>query len=314
MVSPLIAPQSGQAQNLEPFRGVFNVEDLAFETLELSPNVYALLAQRKYATNSGFIVGDRGVLVIDAHIHEITARRIQEAIRAVTDKPILYLVNLNYFGDHWFGNYAFPAETQIIAHRRASEVMESEFEIQKENVSAPFMENPSILEEVVPRLPDVRIDERITLDLGGITVEIHHFGYGATEGDLVVYVPQAQVAWVGNFMVGNGVIPLMIGGNPQQYREAVNRFSITLDVGTIVPGHGHLVQAADYVPRYLAYLSELDLLVRASQQKGQTQEELIESIPLRSVYQPEAAYVPIAETYHFINVRNTFTMYSRGTK
>ncbi len=89
-------------------------------TQELSPGVYALLSDKPPVDKSGFVVGKRGVLVIDAHINGEMARKIQQAVRAVTDKPILYLVNTNFHGDHTFGNYAFPAEpSQLEASKRA---------------------------------------------------------------------------------------------------------------------------------------------------------------------------------------------------
>ena len=72
-------------------------------TQELSPGVYALLSDKPPVDNSGFVVGKRGVLVIDAHINGEMAGKIQQAVRAVTDKPILYLVNTNFHGDHTFG-------------------------------------------------------------------------------------------------------------------------------------------------------------------------------------------------------------------
>ncbi len=78
-------------------------------TQKLSPGVYALLCDKPPVDNSGFVVGERGVLVIDAHINGEMAGKIQQAVRAVTDKPILYLVNTTFHGDHTFGNYAFPA-------------------------------------------------------------------------------------------------------------------------------------------------------------------------------------------------------------
>ncbi len=59
------------------------------QTQELAPGVYALISSRPPVDNSGFIVGEKGVLVIDAHINGAMARQIQAAVRAVTDKPIL---------------------------------------------------------------------------------------------------------------------------------------------------------------------------------------------------------------------------------
>jgi hypothetical protein len=65
-------------------------EGAKLETKQLAPGVYALVSTKPPVDNSGFVVGERGVLVIDAHINGAMARQIQAAVRAVTDKPILY--------------------------------------------------------------------------------------------------------------------------------------------------------------------------------------------------------------------------------
>ena len=97
---------------------------VTLKTKPLGNNVYALLSNHGLVDNSGFIVGERGVLVIDAHINGDMAQQIQDAVGRVTQKPILYLVNTNYHGDHTFGNYAFPSETIIVAHRETARHMQ----------------------------------------------------------------------------------------------------------------------------------------------------------------------------------------------
>ena len=67
--------------------------EAVLETRELAPGVYALVSNKPPINNSGFVVGEKGVLVIDAHIDGAMARQIQARVREVTDKPILYLVN-----------------------------------------------------------------------------------------------------------------------------------------------------------------------------------------------------------------------------
>ena len=83
--------------------------------------VYALLASKMPRDNSGVVVGSRGALVIDAGINRTMAGQIQEHVRRLTDKPLLYLVNTNYHGDHTFGNYAFPSSVEVVAHRKTSD-------------------------------------------------------------------------------------------------------------------------------------------------------------------------------------------------
>jgi glyoxylase-like metal-dependent hydrolase (beta-lactamase superfamily II) len=83
----------------------------------LGRGVYALMASRMPRDNSGVVIGSRGALVIDAGINGEMARQIQERVRRLTDKPLPYLVNTNYHGDHTFGNYVFPGSVEIVAHR-----------------------------------------------------------------------------------------------------------------------------------------------------------------------------------------------------
>ena len=167
-------------------------EGVVLETRELAPGVYALVSNKPPTDNSGFVVGEEGVLVIDAHISGDMARQIQARVHEVTDKPILYLVNTNYHGDHTFGNYAFPEDTRIVAHR----------------LTAASMSDATIFRETRLRLPDITFDHTMKIDLGGRVVELYHFGSGNTPGDTVVYVPEAKVAWTGNLVLGRGHPPL----------------------------------------------------------------------------------------------------------
>ena len=97
-----------------------NPKGCILSTREMAPGVYALISSIPGVDNAGFVVGEKGVLVIDAHISLAMARQILQRVREVTDKPILYLVNSNYHGDHTFGNCAFPAETLVIQQRETA--------------------------------------------------------------------------------------------------------------------------------------------------------------------------------------------------
>ena len=175
------------------------------ETKELAPGIYGLLSNKPPVDNSGFVVGEHGVLVIDAHLNGAMAGQIQTAVRQVTNKPILYVVNTNYHGDHTFGNYAFPQETLIVAQQKTAESMR-DFEREKQFL-LPIVDNdPTVFGDVRLRLPDLVFDQYLELDLGGRVVELYHFGHGNTPGDTVVFVPEARIAWVGNLIVGEGSI------------------------------------------------------------------------------------------------------------
>ncbi len=286
-----------------------NPTGVKLETKKLAPGVYALLSGRPAVDNSGFIVGERGVLVIDAHINGAMARQIQDAVKRVTAKPILYLVNTKYHGDHTFGNYAFPATTAIVAHRLTAQRMRN-FEHEKGLILRTVDNDPSILADVRLRLPDVTFNDRMTFDLGGRVVELHHFGYGNTPGDTVVYVPDAKVAWTGNLVVGKGFIPPIFEGGARDYLTTIARFAKTLDVRTIIPGHGIPATGA-ILARYLGYLGELVVAVRSAAQAGWTVEETVARLSLAEKYLPPknssgGALRPLIAGLHRLNVPQTF--------
>jgi cyclase len=247
----LLVPQIGYGQTgfVAP---PLNPTGVQLETKQLDSGVYALLASRPPVDNSGFVVGERGVLVIDAHINGAMAREIQAAVRRVTQKPILYLVNTNYHGDHTFGNYAFPADTLIVAQRRTAERMH-DFEQEKAFLLQTVDNDPTVYADAELRLPDIVFGDYLRLDLGGRVVELYHFGPGNTPGDTVVYVPEARVAWTGNLVVGEGSIPFLIEGGAQAYLGTIAQFAQALEVETIVPGHGTMTSGRIF-DRYLGYL------------------------------------------------------------
>jgi len=275
-------------------------------TRELAPGVYALLSGAAAVDNSGFVVGERDVLVIDAHINGAMARQIQAAVARVTDKPIRYLVNTNYHGDHTFGNYAFPAETTIIAHRETAARM-VDFEAETALMLRTVNNNPAIFAENRPRLPDLTFDQRLKIDLGGRVVEVHHFGPGNTPGDTVVYVPEAKVAWTGNLVLGEGTIPPIFEGGPGAYLETIARFRRTLPVATIIPGHGAPTTGA-ILGRYLTYLSGLMETVRAAAGAGLSEDQSVADLVLDDAYLPPAdspfaALAPFLSGLHALNVQ-----------
>lgn len=279
------------------------------KTQKLSPGVYALLSARPPVDNGGFIVGSRGVLVIDAHINGEMARKIQAAVRAITDKPILYLVNTNAHGDHTFGNYAFPDSTTIIAHRKTAEAMRH-FEEEKRALLAPVGGNKAVFANVRLRLPDLVYDRYMKIDLGDRTVELHHFGHGNTPGDTVVYSPEAKAAWTGNLVFGTSTIPWAIEGRTGAYLETLARLKRTLDIKTIVPGHG-VMTSGNMVDFSLRYLTSHIEIVRNAIRNGKTLEETLALNPLEETFLPPktsplAMIRPLASGFNRWNIKKTY--------
>jgi cyclase len=278
---------------------------------EIGKGVYALLSSIQNVNNGGFVVGEKGVLVIDAHISIPMSRQIQERVREVTDKPIRYLVNSNYHGDHTFGNCAFPAEALVIQQRETA-------------ARVPYMEEekafffpcvgskPEIFEGVTLRLPDIVFNEYLRIDLGGQLVELHWFGPANTPGDTVIYVPSTKTAWTGN-LTGGGTFSLALESDAPTFMEALARFVRTLEVETLIPGHSPL-SGPSVLWRDMTYYARVTSTVKKALTAGWTLAETIERSPLWEEFSlpPADPRAKIQIGRHRYNVQKTFRSLVEG--
>jgi cyclase len=273
-------------------------------TKELAPGVYALISSIPGVDNAGFVVGEKGVLVIDAHIAIPMARQIQERVREVTDKPLLFLVNSNYHGDHTFGNCAFPAETLVIQQRETA--ARTSYLDQELAFMLPAVNNDrTVFEGVTLRHPDIVFNDYLRIDLGGRIVEIHWFGPANTPGDTITYVPAARVAWTGN-MTG-GSFGLALESDAPTFLGTLTRFIQTIEVETLIPGHSAPLGPSD-LWLYMLYFSRLTNDMKQALSAGWTLEETLERIPMGEAFSLPVSdpRAPFMEGRHRYNVRRTY--------
>jgi len=242
--------------------------------LELAPQplaagVWALLAKPLPRDNGGVVVGRDAALVIDAGVSPSVGRQIQAQVRALTDKPLRYLVNTTYHGDHTFGNSAFAAEVRVVSSRLNALGMR---DLEKEKrVRARNMYGDRSLDEVIEwRKPDITFEHFLELDLGDQAVQLWQFGPGNGPGDTIVYVPSARAAWTGNFLGHRGVAPMLLEGGPRPYLASLRRMKAALDVVVIVPGHGPVDREPGVIDWMIGYLEQLDAEVRERYAAGAT--------------------------------------------
>lgn len=171
--------------------------------VKISDCVYAFVAVGPAAAeglgaNSGFIVGEDGVLVVDSRYTPSLARELLDAIRSVTDAPVRYLVNTHYHPDHTWGNAVFKEEgAVIISHPRTRADIEKYSPLYLEHYRTYQKDAYELLKDVTVVLPDSTFEDESRIDLGGVEVVLRHFGPGHTAGDCVVTVPRDGVVFTG---------------------------------------------------------------------------------------------------------------------
>ena len=175
-------------------------------------------------TNSLVIVTDDGVVVADGQDNPEEGRRMIEAIREVTDKPISHLINASPHGDHVNSNEVF-GDALIIAHRNAREAVAAARE--SGTGDAPR-----------PTLPHITFDDEMVLLVGGKRIELYHLGFGHTRGDTVVYLPDDGVAFLSELYF-NGIAASLGEGYAAQHLDTLRR-ALELDAEWFIPGHGYI--------------------------------------------------------------------------
>jgi glyoxylase-like metal-dependent hydrolase (beta-lactamase superfamily II) len=249
---------------------------LPFTLKQLAPGVYAAIdgPEHKAGSNAGFVIGDDGVLVVDALFTPDAARALIAEIRRLTPKPIRYVVNTHYHADHSGGDQVLrDAGAIIIAHRNVrSWVRTNNIALFGDRIT-PDLESRI---EALP-LPDLTTDKDLTIWLGSRKIEVRTV-LGHTGGDLTVAVPDAHVLFTGD-MLWRKVAPNLIDGSVAEWSATDADFAAMPDAAktTYVPGHGDVANGQD-LDDFRGYLLDLNRLVTEGRLAGLKDDALVEAV------------------------------------
>ncbi|MGR3435944.1 MAG: MBL fold metallo-hydrolase [Shimia sp.] len=165
---------------------------------EIGPGLYAFTAQGD--PNSGVIVGDDSVMIVEAQATPRLARKVIERVRSVTDKPITHLVLTHYHAVRVLGASAYGAPTIVMSDAAAAMVAERG----QEDWDSEFDRFPRLFQghEEIPGLtwPTTTFSGRMTVFLGKRRVDLMQLGRAHTAGDVVVGVPDARTMFTGDIV------------------------------------------------------------------------------------------------------------------
>jgi glyoxylase-like metal-dependent hydrolase (beta-lactamase superfamily II) len=175
--------------------------DLAEKTItfkEIGPGLYAFTAEGD--PNSGVIVGDDGVIVVDAQATPALAGEVIQRVRQVTDKPIKYVVLSHYHAVRVLGASAYRAQEIIASDTCRAMVAERG----REDWDSEYGRFPRLFRgaEAIPGLtwPTITFQRAMTLYLGRRRVDLLHIGRAHTAGDIIAHVPDANVVFSGDIV------------------------------------------------------------------------------------------------------------------
>ena len=215
---------------------------------KLSANAYAYTAQGD--PNTGIVIGDDAVLVVDTQATPVMAQDVIRRIRTVTDKPIRYVVLSHYHAVRVLGAAGYGPQ-EIIASRDTYDLIVERGEADMKSEIERF---PRLFRAVesVPGLtwPTVVFERSLTLWLGKLEVRILQLGRGHTKGDTVVWLPADRILFSGD-LVEFGATPYAGDCYFEDWPATLDALA-ALKPAKLVPGRGAALQTPEDVARGLA--------------------------------------------------------------
>lgn len=224
-------------------------------------------------SNSVFLVTEDGVLVIDTRQHPRAGQELIGEIRKITDKPIRFVINSHFHGDHTFGNAAFQAAgAQFIAQKETPKIMQKVQAKEMARRQDYFKSHNYDPNEVKLILPQITFDKSMTLWLGGREVRLMYLGPGQQDGDTFVYFPHAHVLFTPGSFATRNIPNMAFTTSVDSWINLLDRVAAMKDVDVILPAHGDLATRAD-VKEFSAMLRDIYTTVKADADKGVSLED-----------------------------------------
>ncbi|MGY9011046.1 MAG: MBL fold metallo-hydrolase [Rhodobacterales bacterium] len=201
---------------------------------EIGEGLYAFTAEGD--PNSGVIIGDDSVMIIEAQATPRLAQKVIDCVRGVTDKPISHLVLTHYHAVRVLGASAFGADQIIMGEAARAMVVERG----QEDWDSEFQRFPRLFEghESIPGLtyPTTTFNDDMTVYLGNRRIDLMHLGRAHTAGDIVIHVPDQNVMFTGDIVEYNSAC-YCGDGYFSSWGNTLDNIA-SFDVDAIAPGRG----------------------------------------------------------------------------
>lgn len=228
------------------------------KVLKVAGNVYMLEGA---GGNIGVSVGDDGIVLIDDQFAPL-APKIKAALKGITDKPVKFVINTHYHGDHTGGNETFGESAPLVAHENV-----------RKRLAEGAADRPPAAKGA---LPVVTFHDRVSIHLNGEEIRAIHYPSGHTDGDSVIWFTKSNVVHMGDDMFA-GRFPYVdqdAGGSVRGLISNVETVLETIPVDAkLIPGHGPLSTVKD-LESYLAMLKDTLAIVQAGVREGHSLDEL----------------------------------------
>jgi cyclase len=226
----------------------------------IGPDLYAYISDNDGSANSTFLVGSKGILVVDTGVDATEGSKLLREIRKVSQLPVLYVINTHYHPDHQGGNSVVGPNATIIST-----------DFTRERTLALMQSSPQLHLQAA----DVTFEQKIKIHLEPYSAEVYFPGKAHTSGDALVYFPRQHAIAMGDLFL-NRSSPAMDEGSVENWIKALDQ-TLALPLDKVVPGHFELATKVE-LQRFRDYLSDLFTQVRSLYRSGVNVQDAVRQI------------------------------------
>jgi glyoxylase-like metal-dependent hydrolase (beta-lactamase superfamily II) len=230
-----------------------------------------------HVPNIGIVIGSRSALVVESGTGIANGKRVLDIVREKCGGRRLFATATHFHPEHGYGVQAFVDVATIIYNEQQRDELREKQDIFTERFSGFTVHLKEALRGVEYVPPDIVYSERAEIDLGGRSVELHHFGPAHTRGDQVVFLPEEKVLFTGD-LVEERFFCIMPDGDtrPSRWVSQLERMQ-GWNPKVVVPGHGALggAEEIDVVLDSLRYVRDA---VRSMHRGGASLEQTVAHI------------------------------------
>lgn len=244
---------------------------------QVAPNLYFLFDFQ--SSNAVVFVTDEGVLVIDTRQHPREGQDLLDRIKKITDKPVKWVINSHFHGDHHYGNPPFKAAgATIVAHTDTARLMSQVWDKELARRANFFRSRNFDPTEVKLVAPDVTFDQSLTIRLGGKEVRLIYLGPGQQAGDTFVLFPEHRILFTPGAFGTRSMPNMAFTPSVENWIKLLGEIA-AMDLVAILPAHGDVAKTAD-VKELADFLADEYATVKDAIAKGVKLDEALKTVTL----------------------------------
>lgn len=245
------------------------------EVDKVKDNLFVLRGQGG-GGNTAVFVTRSGVTLVDTK-NPGWGQPILDAVKKLTDKPVVRIINTHTHGDHVSGNVEFPATVDVVVQENTKTNMESMRAVTGLQAPPP---GPTIFQQNQGKgLPKRTFKDSMSIGRGADRIDLYYYGLAHTNGDAFVVFTALKVMHVGDTMPGRD-LPIMDknnGGSGVIYPFTIAHAAMTKNVDTIINGHNPTTTTPADLKLYGEFLADFVKFVQEAKKSGQTVEDVVKT-------------------------------------